>query len=37
MAASALNFEAARTEIHQALAVRDAEGASGFPLRPDWY
>jgi cyclopropane-fatty-acyl-phospholipid synthase len=37
MAASALNFEMARTEIHQVLAVRDAQGASGFPLRPDWY
>jgi cyclopropane-fatty-acyl-phospholipid synthase len=36
MAASALNFEAARTQIHQALAVRDTEGVSGFPLRPDW-
>ncbi len=37
MAASAMNFEAARTQIHQLLAVRDDNGASGFPLRPDWY
>jgi cyclopropane-fatty-acyl-phospholipid synthase len=36
MAASALNFEAARTQIHQVLAVRDDHGASGFSLRPDW-
>ena len=37
MAASALNFEAARTQIHQVLAVREDHGASGLPLRPDWY
>jgi cyclopropane-fatty-acyl-phospholipid synthase len=34
MAASALNFEAGRTQIHQVLAVKDDEGASGLPLRP---
>jgi len=37
MAASALNFEAARTQIHQVLAVRENNGTSGLPLRPDWY
>lgn len=37
MAASALNFEAGRTQIHQALAVRSERGSSGFALRPDWY
>jgi cyclopropane-fatty-acyl-phospholipid synthase len=38
MAASAINFEAARHQIHQVLAVRDEDdGTSGFPLRPDWY
>jgi cyclopropane-fatty-acyl-phospholipid synthase len=36
MAASAMNFEAARTHIHQVLAVRDDHGTSGFALRPDW-
>jgi hypothetical protein len=36
MAASALNFEAARTQIHQVLAAHDDHGASGLPLRPDW-
>jgi cyclopropane-fatty-acyl-phospholipid synthase len=36
MAASALNFEAARTQIHQVLAVHNDHGASGLPLRPDW-
>lgn len=36
MAASAMNFEAARTQIHQVLAVRTDQGASGFSLRPDW-
>jgi cyclopropane-fatty-acyl-phospholipid synthase len=37
MAASACNFDAARTQIHQVLAVRDdAGGASGMPRRPDW-
>lgn len=35
MAASAVNFEAAHTQIHQVLAVRPGRnGASGFPLRP---
>jgi cyclopropane-fatty-acyl-phospholipid synthase len=37
MAASALNFEAARTQIHQVLAVNDDRGSSGLALRPDWY
>ncbi len=38
MAASALNFEAGRTYIHQVLAVRpDSRGDSGMPLtRGDW-
>lgn len=38
MAASALNFEAGRTYIHQVLAVRpDGRGSSGMPLtRGDW-
>ena len=35
MAASALNFEAARTQIHQVLAVKVGDrGESGLPLRP---
>jgi cyclopropane-fatty-acyl-phospholipid synthase len=34
MAASALNFEAGRTAIHQVLAVRTDGGRSGIPLRP---
>ncbi|HLY84093.1 MAG TPA: cyclopropane-fatty-acyl-phospholipid synthase family protein [Acidimicrobiales bacterium] len=34
MAASALNFEAGRTSIHQVLAVRPEDGRSGIPLRP---
>ena len=34
LAGSALNFEAARTAIHQVLAVKpDSRGASGLPLR----
>jgi cyclopropane-fatty-acyl-phospholipid synthase len=33
MAASALNFEAGRTQIHQVLAVKDDDGVSGLPLR----
>ena len=37
MAASAMNFEAARNQVHQVLAVRDNHGTSGLPLRPDWY
>jgi cyclopropane-fatty-acyl-phospholipid synthase len=37
MAASAMNFEAARHQVHQVLAVRDDHGTSGLPLRPDWY
>ena len=36
MAASAINFEAGRTQIHQVLAVRDDRGHSGFALRPQW-
>jgi len=37
MAASACNFEAGRTQIHQVLAVRnDPDGRSHMPLRPDW-
>ena len=37
MAASACNFEAGRTQIHQVLAVRnDPDGSSHVPLRPDW-
>jgi len=34
MAASALNFEAGRTQVHQVLAVRADRGRSGVPLRP---
>ncbi len=34
MAASALNFEADRTQVHQVLAVRPDRGRSGLPLRP---
>jgi cyclopropane-fatty-acyl-phospholipid synthase len=33
MAASALNFEAGRTQIRQVLAVISDAGASGLPLR----
>jgi cyclopropane-fatty-acyl-phospholipid synthase len=36
MAASAVNFEDARTQVHQVLAVRPDQGRSGMPLRPDW-
>jgi cyclopropane-fatty-acyl-phospholipid synthase len=36
MAASAMNFEAGRTQVHQVLAVRADGGRSGMPLRPDW-
>jgi cyclopropane-fatty-acyl-phospholipid synthase len=36
MAGAALNFEAGRTQIHQVLAVRQASGRSGMPLRPSW-
>ena len=36
MAASALNFESGRTQVHQILAVRSPGGRSGMPLRPDW-
>lgn len=34
MAASALNFQAGRTQVHQVLAVKAPKGRSGFPLRP---
>lgn len=34
MAASALNFEANRTQVHQVLAVKPRGGSSGLPLRP---
>jgi cyclopropane-fatty-acyl-phospholipid synthase len=35
MAGSAVNFEAGRTQVHQALSVpRDPGGRSGLPLRP---
>ena len=34
MAASAVNFEAGRTQIHQVLATRSEDGDSGMPLRP---
>jgi cyclopropane-fatty-acyl-phospholipid synthase len=34
MAASALNFEAGRTQVHQVLAVRADRGRSGLQLRP---
>ena len=34
MAASALNFEAGRTQVHQVLAVRPDLGNSRLPLRP---
>ncbi len=34
MAASALNFERGRTQVHQILAVRPDRGRSGMPLRP---
>jgi cyclopropane-fatty-acyl-phospholipid synthase len=34
MAASALNFEAGRTQIHQVLAVKSDDGQSRLPLRP---
>jgi cyclopropane-fatty-acyl-phospholipid synthase len=36
MAASALNFEAGRTQVHQVLAVRSDAGRSSMPLRRDW-
>src|SRR5262249_12241135 len=36
MAASAVGFEDGTLEIHQVLAVRQAQGASGMPLRPDF-
>jgi cyclopropane-fatty-acyl-phospholipid synthase len=36
MAASAVGFEAGRTQIHQVLAIRDDRGKSGMDLRPDF-
>ncbi|HEX8581624.1 MAG TPA: class I SAM-dependent methyltransferase, partial [Acidimicrobiales bacterium] len=36
LTASALNFEAGRTAVHQLLAVRPDDGRSAMPLRPDW-
>ena len=37
MAASAINFDAERTHIHQVLAVRNhPDGTSAMPRRPDW-
>lgn len=36
MAASAMNFEQNRTQVHQVLAVRPDGGRSGMGLRPDW-
>ena len=37
MAASALNFEAERSHIHQVLAVRNRpDGRNDMPRRPDW-
>ena len=36
MAASALNFEAGRTQVHQVLAVRADGGRSDMPLRPSF-
>ncbi len=36
LAGSALGFERGEIEVHQTLAVRAADGASGMPLRPDW-
>jgi len=36
MAASALNFEANRSQVHQVLAVRTEDGVSRMPLRADW-
>jgi cyclopropane-fatty-acyl-phospholipid synthase len=34
MAASALQFEANRTQVHQVLATKTDHGRSGLPLRP---
>ena len=36
MAACALGFEAGQIQVHQILAVRNAGGRSGMPLRPRW-
>jgi cyclopropane-fatty-acyl-phospholipid synthase len=36
MAASAVNFEAGRTQVHQVLGVKANDGASGLPLRPEF-
>ncbi len=34
MAGSAVSFEDGNTQIHQVLAVKPTDGASGMPLRP---
>jgi cyclopropane-fatty-acyl-phospholipid synthase len=36
MAASAVGFEDGALQLHQVLAVRQEQGASGMPLRPDF-
>jgi cyclopropane-fatty-acyl-phospholipid synthase len=36
LAACAVNFDDAGTQINQVLAVKLADGRSGMPLRPDW-
>ena len=36
MAASAINFESGRIQVHQILAVPGDRAASGMPRRPDW-
>jgi hypothetical protein len=36
MAGCALQFEAARTQVHQVLAVAPDGGRSRMGLRPDW-
>jgi cyclopropane-fatty-acyl-phospholipid synthase len=36
MAASAINFEGGRTQLHQVLAVPGFKAYSGMPRRPDW-
>jgi cyclopropane-fatty-acyl-phospholipid synthase len=37
MAGSRLSFERNAIQLHQVLATKnDANGESGYPLRPDW-
>ena len=36
LAGSRLGFEDGRIQLHQVLATRTTDGASGMPLRPDW-